>query len=88
MCISLNLQNFLGALDEMYIKVNMPAADRLTFRTRKGEIATNVLDVCDTKRDFIYVLAGWKGSTVDSRILQYALAQQNGLQVPKGIYNF
>ncbi|KAL0541002.1 hypothetical protein IC582_021029 [Cucumis melo] len=35
--------NCLGALDGTYIKVNIPAGDRPTFRTRKGEIATNVL---------------------------------------------
>ncbi|KAL0545196.1 hypothetical protein IC582_020344 [Cucumis melo] len=36
---------------------------------QKGEIATNVLDVCDTKGDFVYVLAGWEGFAADSRIL-------------------
>ncbi|TYK30717.1 retrotransposon protein [Cucumis melo var. makuwa] len=30
-----------------YIKVNVPVADRLTFRTHKGKIATNVLGVYD-----------------------------------------
>ncbi|TYK01340.1 putative nuclease HARBI1 [Cucumis melo var. makuwa] len=43
-----------------YIKVNVPAADRLTFRMRKREITTNVLGVCNTKEDFVYVLAGWE----------------------------
>ncbi|TYK14046.1 retrotransposon protein [Cucumis melo var. makuwa] len=80
----LNLQNCLGALDGTYIKVNVPVGDRSTFRTRKGEIATNVLGVCDTKGDFVYVLAGWEGSAADSRILRDALSQENGLQVPKG----
>ncbi|KAA0049907.1 retrotransposon protein [Cucumis melo var. makuwa] len=46
-----NLQNRLGMFNGMYIKVNVPAGDRPTFRTRKGEIATNVLRVCDTKED-------------------------------------
>ncbi|KAA0036923.1 retrotransposon protein [Cucumis melo var. makuwa] len=78
--------NCLGALDGTYIKVNVPAGDRPTFRTRKGEIATNVLGVCDTKGDFVYVLAGWEGSAADSRILRDAISQENGLQVPKGYY--
>ncbi|KAA0031771.1 retrotransposon protein [Cucumis melo var. makuwa] len=69
-----------------YIKVNVPAEDQPTFRTRKGEIATNVLGVCDTKGDFVYVLAGWEGSAADSRILCDALSRENGLQVPKGYY--
>ncbi|TYK25944.1 retrotransposon protein [Cucumis melo var. makuwa] len=67
-------ENYLGALDETYIKVNVPATDRLTFRTHKGEIATNVLGVYDTKGDFVYVLVGWEGFAVDSRILRDALA--------------
>ncbi|KAA0055933.1 retrotransposon protein [Cucumis melo var. makuwa] len=61
-------ENFLGALDGTYIKVNIPTADRPTFRTHKGEIATNVLGVCNMKGDFVYVLAGWEGSVVDSGI--------------------
>uniref|UniRef100_A0A9I9ECC3 Nuclease HARBI1 n=1 Tax=Cucumis melo TaxID=3656 RepID=A0A9I9ECC3_CUCME len=44
--------NCLGALDETYIKVNVPAGDRPTFRTRKGEIATNVLGVVQHERGF------------------------------------
>ncbi|KAA0044938.1 retrotransposon protein [Cucumis melo var. makuwa] len=56
--------NCLGALDGTYIKVNVPAGDRPTFKTRKREIATNVLGVCDMKGDFVYVLAGWEGSAV------------------------
>ncbi|KAA0032858.1 retrotransposon protein [Cucumis melo var. makuwa] len=78
-------ENCLGALDRTYIKVNVPAGDRPTFRTRKGEIATNVLGVCDTKGDFVYVLAGWEGSAADSRILRDAISLENGLQVPKGV---
>ncbi|KAA0025957.1 retrotransposon protein [Cucumis melo var. makuwa] len=79
--------NCLGALDGTYIKVNVPAADRPTFKTRKGDIATNVLGVCDTKGDFVYVLVGWEGSAANSQILRDALAQENGLQVPKGYPN-
>ncbi|KAL4027669.1 hypothetical protein IC575_010844 [Cucumis melo] len=77
--------NCLGALDGTYIKVNVPAGDRPTFRTRKGKIATNVLGVCDTKGDFVYVLAGWEGSAADSRILRDAISRENGLQVPKAV---
>ena len=40
---------------------------------RKGEIAINVLDVCDTKGNFVYVLPGWEGYAADSRILSDAL---------------
>ncbi|KAA0062787.1 retrotransposon protein [Cucumis melo var. makuwa] len=73
--------------DGTYIKVNVPAGDRPTFRTRKREIATNVMGVCDTKGDFVYVLAGWEGSAADSQIPRDALSRENGLQVLKGYPN-
>ncbi|KAL0561205.1 hypothetical protein IC582_001626 [Cucumis melo] len=76
----------LMCIDRTYIKVNVPASDRARYRKRKGEVATNVLGVCDTKRDFIYVLAGWEGPTTDSRILRDAISRPNGLKVPKGNY--
>ncbi|TYK30845.1 retrotransposon protein [Cucumis melo var. makuwa] len=73
-----------GALDGTYIKVNVSASDRARYRTRKGEVTTNVLGVCDTKGDFVYVLAGWEGLAAHSRILRDALSRPNGLKVPKG----
>ncbi|KAL0540984.1 hypothetical protein IC582_021011 [Cucumis melo] len=79
--------NYLGTFDGMYIIVNVPAIDRPTSRTRKGKIATNVLDMCDIKGDFVYVLASWEGFAADSSILRDALARPNGLQVPKGYPN-
>ena len=62
----------------------MSQTDRHRYRTRKGEVATNVLGVCDTKGDFVFVLAGWEGSAADSRILRDAIARPNGLHVPHG----
>ncbi|XP_050941305.1 uncharacterized protein LOC127149564 [Cucumis melo] len=47
------------ALDGTYIKVNIPASDQARYRICKEEVATNVLDVCDTKGDFIYVFASY-----------------------------
>ncbi|KAA0037852.1 putative nuclease HARBI1 [Cucumis melo var. makuwa] len=75
-----------GTLNGTYIKVNVPASDRARYRTRNREVATNVLGVCDTKGDFVYVLAGWEGSATDSRILRDAISRPNGLKVPKGYY--
>ncbi|KAL4030161.1 hypothetical protein IC575_008397 [Cucumis melo] len=79
-------ENYLGALDGTYIKVNVLESDRARYKTRKGEVATNVLGVCDTKGDFVYVLSGWEGSAADSRILRDAISRPNGLKVPKGYY--
>ncbi|TYJ98396.1 putative nuclease HARBI1 [Cucumis melo var. makuwa] len=78
-------ENCLGVLDGMYIKVNVSAADKPRYRARKSEVATNVLDVCDTK-GFVFILAGWEGSAANSRILRDALSRPNGLKVPKGYY--
>ncbi|TYK00703.1 putative nuclease HARBI1 [Cucumis melo var. makuwa] len=51
---------------------------RARYRTSNGEVATNVLGVCDTKGDFVYVLAGWEGSAADSHILRDAISRPNG----------
>ncbi|XP_061345239.1 protein ALP1-like [Gastrolobium bilobum] len=79
-------KNCLGALDGTYIKVNPLQVDKPRYRTRKGEVATNVLGVCSQDCQFIYVLPGWEGSAADSRILRDAISRSNGLRVPKGYY--
>ena len=68
------MQNCLRALDEIYIKVNVPVSDRPRYRTRKSKVSINVLSVCDTKGDFVFVLPGWKGLAADSRILRDAIS--------------
>ncbi|CAL5329363.1 unnamed protein product [Camellia sinensis] len=65
-----------------YVKVLAPAIDKPMYRTRKGEIATNVLGVCSQDMQFIYVLPGWEGSASDSRVLRDAVSRPNGLKVP------
>ena len=62
----------------------MLAEDRPRYRTRKNEIATNVLSVCTQDMKFIYVLTGWEDSTADSKVLQNVVFRTNGLRVPKG----
>ncbi|KAJ9541768.1 hypothetical protein OSB04_028274 [Centaurea solstitialis] len=76
----------LGALDGTYVKVKVPAADRKPYRTRKGEICTNVLGVCTRDLLFTYVLAGWEGSAADSRVLRDAISRPNGLKIAQGTY--
>ena len=76
--------NCLGALDGTYIKVRVHAVDKPRYRSRKNEIATNVLGACAPDMQFIYVLAGWEGSAADARVLRDALARPNGLNVPRG----
>lgn len=73
--------NCLGALDGTHIKCLVPLEDRPRYRTRKNDIATNVLGVCSQDMQFIYVLPGWEGSAADSRVLRNALLRPNGLKI-------
>lgn len=81
-----HFQNCLGALDGTHIRVRVPANDRSRYRTRKGEIAQNVLAACSVDEKFTYVLAGWEGSAADGRVLRDALSTGRGLRVPNGTY--
>lgn len=71
----------------MYIKVNVVITYQPRYRTRKGEVATNVLNVCGTKRDFVFMLVGKEGSTADSRIRRDVISRPNGLKVPNDNHN-
>ncbi|KAG6489242.1 hypothetical protein ZIOFF_050511 [Zingiber officinale] len=75
----------LGALDGTYINVNAPIDDKPRYRTRKGEITTNVLGVCTPNMQFSYILPGWEGSAADGRVLRDAISRRNGLKIPQGI---
>ena len=59
--------------------------DKSRDRTRKNEIATNVLGVCTPDMIFSYVLPGWEGSAADSRVLRDAITRRNGLKIPPGM---
>ncbi|KAH6820546.1 hypothetical protein C2S53_019178, partial [Perilla frutescens var. hirtella] len=76
----------LGALDGTYIQMQVPAVDKPRYRSRKGDIATNILGVCDKNEWFVYVLSGWEGSAADGRVLKDAISRENGLKVPTGSY--
>ncbi|KAJ8758540.1 hypothetical protein K2173_000261 [Erythroxylum novogranatense] len=75
-------KNCLGTLDGTYIRVNMPIKDKARFRTRKGDIPTNMLGVCTPNMQFVYVLPGWEGSAADGRVLRNAITSRHGLKVP------
>nr|XP_043630029.1 protein ALP1-like [Erigeron canadensis] len=76
----------LGALDGTYIKIRVPPSDQKPYRSRKGDICTNVLGVCTRDLQFTYVLVGWEGSATDSRVLRDAISRPNGLKIPNGTY--
>ena len=77
-------KNCLGALDGTHIKIRVPTVDKPRYRTRKGDIATNMLGVCTPDMQFVYVLPGWEGSVVDGRVLRDAISRTHGLKVPHG----
>ena len=72
----------MGALDGIYIKVNVESTDRPRYRSRKNEIATNVLGIGTPEMKFVYVLSGWEGSVADGRVLRDAISRRNGLNIP------
>ncbi|KAM3203768.1 protein WVD2-like 7 [Capsicum annuum] len=76
----------LGALDGTYIHIRVPSEYKPRYRTWKGDIATNVLGVCNRNLNFTYVLPGWEGSAADGRVLQDAIVRHNGLKIPQGNY--
>nr|GEW27231.1 protein ALP1-like [Tanacetum cinerariifolium] len=79
-------KNCLGALDGTYIRCLVSLEDKPRYRTRKGEIATNVLGVCSQDMQFIFVLPGWEGSAANGRVLREALDRPYGLKVPRPYY--
>jgi hypothetical protein len=60
----------------------VPLDDKPRYRNRKGEITTNVLGVYLQDMHFIYILASWKGSAVDGRVLRDAISRRNELIIP------
>ncbi|KAK4729588.1 hypothetical protein R3W88_022576 [Solanum pinnatisectum] len=74
----------LGALDGTYISIRVEAIYKPRYRTRKGDITTNVLGVCNRNLNFIYVLPGWEGSTADGCVLRDVVVRKYGLTVPQG----
>ncbi|KAK9288378.1 hypothetical protein L1049_016832 [Liquidambar formosana] len=77
-------KNCLGALDGTYIRINVHKVDKLRYRTRKNDIATNVLGVCSQDMQFTFVLPGWEGSAADSWVLRDAVSRRYSLKVPRG----
>ncbi|KAK2659628.1 hypothetical protein Ddye_006161 [Dipteronia dyeriana] len=69
------------ALDGTFIQVHVPEVDKPRFRSRTGEIATNVLGVCFRDMIFTFILSRWEGSASDSRVLWDALTRPTDLKV-------
>ncbi|MFQ6650490.1 hypothetical protein Gotur_022410 [Gossypium turneri] len=77
-------KNCLGALDGTHIRIRVSTIDKPRYRTRKGDIAINMLGVCTPDMQFVYVLPGWEGFVADGRVLRDAISRRHGLKVPHG----
>lgn len=69
------LEGCIGAIDGTMINAVVPSEVREAFRNRHGQIAQNVLSVCDLDMKFTFVYTGWEGSAHDARIFLDALRQ-------------
>ncbi|KAK2641240.1 hypothetical protein Ddye_023003 [Dipteronia dyeriana] len=73
----------IGAIDGTHIPTMVMRHDSSSFRDRHGNISQNILAACNFDLEFMYILAGWEGSTHDSKMLSDALSRRNGLKVPQ-----
>ncbi|XP_027098942.1 uncharacterized protein [Coffea arabica] len=64
----------IGAIDGTHVSASVPRGEQGAFRNRKGTLSQNVLATCDHDMRFVYVRAGWEGSTQDSRVLLDAIS--------------
>ncbi|KAL0307202.1 UNVERIFIED_CONTAM: hypothetical protein Sradi_6137500 [Sesamum radiatum] len=71
-------------LDPQWKWFKVPLHEKGHCRTKKGQIAANVLGVCNPNMQFIYVLSGWEGSVANNRVLRDAIHRDDGLCVPSG----
>ncbi|MFQ6643337.1 hypothetical protein Gotur_017485 [Gossypium turneri] len=74
-------KNCLSALDGTHIKIRVPKVDKFRYRTRKGDIARNMLGVCTPDMHFVYILPGWEGSVADGSVIRYAINRRHGLKI-------
>ena len=75
----------MGAINGTHVPINVPIEIQGKFRGRKERTTQNVLIIITFYLKFIYVLAGWEGSTHDSWVLEDALSRPSGLKIPEGI---
>lgn len=77
----------MGEIDGTHIPVTVDVDTQAKYRDRKGNLSQNILGVSSFDYKFQYILVGWEGSVVDSRVLASALARADPLVVPPGMSN-
>ena len=77
----------VGAIDCTHVRIQSPGGDDAElFRNRKGFFSINVQAICNSKLEFINIVARWRGSVHDARIFENSaigINFENGTQ--KGI---
>ncbi|KAL0008487.1 hypothetical protein SO802_009989, partial [Lithocarpus litseifolius] len=71
-----------GPLDGTHVPLAFPIEDQGRYRNRKDGLSTYILGAWDANLKFIYVLPGWEGFTLDSRVLRDALSWRHFLEIP------
>jgi hypothetical protein len=65
-------KNCLGALNGVFIPATVLVADQSPWRNRKNIIAQNVLAAINFNFEFVFVLAGWERSALNTRVFNDA----------------
>ena len=55
-------------MDVTHIPAHAPPRKRVTYKYRHGQTTQNVLTICGFEMHFIYIYAGWEGSTHNTRV--------------------
>nr|XP_020164914.1 protein ALP1-like [Aegilops tauschii subsp. strangulata] len=74
----------IGAIDGNHVTARVPRSQAAAHRRRKHYTSQNVLAAVDFDLKFIYVLAGWEGSTHDANILSNNMSHHGGINIPDG----
>ncbi|KAJ3686392.1 hypothetical protein LUZ61_015556 [Rhynchospora tenuis] len=74
----------IGAIDGTHVRAKVSTKDAPRFHGRKEYPTQNILSACGFDLKFTYVLAGWEGTTSDSKIIKNALSRSNRLIIPEG----
>ncbi|GAV75308.1 hypothetical protein CFOL_v3_18787 [Cephalotus follicularis] len=63
----------IGAIDEVHVPACVSPADSIPFIGRKGIPTQNVMAACGFDMQFTFCLAGWEGTTHDTKNFYTAL---------------
>ena len=68
MYIFLNVQDYIGAIDGIHVKVVVPEAQHIPYIGRKNVPTQNIMSICDFNMCFTFIWAGWEGAAHDIQI--------------------